>query len=96
MLFILPAFAALAERERPRGGISQGFVLLLVFVFFVIAFRETGGDYSTYERMFHLMEPLSFDEAIQVTDPGYGGSIGCRASWAGAFTGSTRLAPLFS
>lgn len=71
-LFLVPALGALVERERPTGGIRPAFLFSLAFVFFIIAFRETGGDWYTYNLMFELIRGMSFSDAVALTDPAYG------------------------
>lgn len=70
-LFLVPTIGALFEVEGPKGA-KPTFVLLLSFLFLVIAFRETGGDYSRYLVLSDLIEGMSFSEAVEASDPLYG------------------------
>ena len=72
-MFLVPAMGALLERERGVGEKMSGVYPLLVFVFFLIAFRETGGDFETYSDLFHLISRLDFFQSVAVTEPAYGG-----------------------
>ena len=72
-MFLVPAIGALLERERGVGEKMSGLYPLLVCVFFLIAFRETGGDFQTYSDQFHLISRLDFFQSVAVTEPAYGG-----------------------
>lgn len=71
-LFLAPAIGALSERERRGTGSLAGFSILLVFTFFLIAFREVGGDWYTYNILFNIISNLDFISAIKASDPAYG------------------------
>lgn len=68
-LCILPALAALFNNMSKALGTLA---LLLFVTFMVIAFRESGGDYFTYNLMYQLIERVDLTEAVAMTDPAYG------------------------
>ncbi len=68
-LFIVPAAVALFSAPRRP---SFGFALLLLFIFLAIAFRESGGDFYTYNLMYNAMAHLPLSDAVSFTDPAYG------------------------
>src|SRR5262249_33148547 len=78
----IPALGALFEAERRKVGISDGFILLLAFVFLVIAFREKGGDFEIYKLLIERISWVSFDDAIKMTEPAFG-ALNWISSWLG-------------
>jgi len=73
-LFLVPAFAALAE--RPSGIMRNRFAFswLLIWSLFtiLIGFRyKVGGDWGNYERALGYSHYLTFDEVLLHGDPGY-------------------------
>ena len=69
-LFLIPAAAAFVESSGRAG--RPFFFFLLFLVFLVVAFRETGGDWYTYNLIFQAIDGSTFSDALTFTDPGYG------------------------
>ncbi len=71
-MFLAPAFGALGETERRGRRFNAALFTLLTFMFLVIAFRETGGDWPTYSRVFDRISMSELPDAVRITDPAYG------------------------
>jgi EpsG family len=71
-IYALPAMIALFEGiNRHRGGIHP-VAFLLFLLFFVMAFRQSGGDYATYLNMYESFAGITVIEWSQRTEPLYG------------------------
>jgi hypothetical protein len=67
---ILGGSYATIQGSRPNIFYTVGAVTLVVF----IGFRyEVGGDWSTYEFIFHRAGEMTLSEALSIGDPGYQG-----------------------
>jgi hypothetical protein len=55
---------------------------LLIFVFLVIAFRETGGDFEYYQKLVNLVSIVSFDDAMKMSEPAFG-ALNWISNWLG-------------
>lgn len=71
-LFAIPAFVALGEKISLRRKGFHPLLLFLIPLTFIMAFRQTGGDYFTYNLMFVNFGYLSLTEWMAVTEPIYG------------------------
>lgn len=72
LLVIIPLLLSLVERPHHQSE-SRVFVIATSIILFVfLAFRETGGDYGSYLKMFQIVEERSLDEYLTRPDPLYG------------------------
>jgi len=71
-MYIMAAFASLSERVRKPNKTNHFIIAYLLFIWLVMGFRETGGDWSTYLYMFDIISDMPLVETLQITDPAYG------------------------
>jgi hypothetical protein len=74
ILFAVPAFAATAERSRPRDGssLTPGWALFGLLLTLFIGLRyEVGGDWGSYLDYLERARYMSFSDAWTSSDPGY-------------------------
>jgi EpsG family len=71
-IFAIPAVFSLFESYSRPGFRFHPIVIFLVILFFIMAFRESGGDYSTYLSMYDTFAEYSLAEWMAVTEPLYG------------------------
>jgi hypothetical protein len=80
LMFLLPAFAALAQpRARPVNmsarrafGLNGEWLLVLLLLTLLIGYRfEVGGDWENYLRNLQRMDYFGLGEAFSFGDPGY-------------------------
>lgn len=71
-LFAFPAFVALSERTRRYGNWLQPMFFFLLYLFFIMAFRETGGDFYTYNLAIETYSKENLTAWLALTEPAYG------------------------
>lgn len=71
-LFAIPAFISFAEKISIRRRGFQPLIFFLIPLIFIMAFRQTGGDYYTYNLMLVRFGGFSLIEWMEVTEPIYG------------------------
>lgn len=71
-LYAIPALAAFSEKTRPQGNALQPIFLFLAYLFLIMAFRETGGDFYTYNLAIELYAGKNLADWMAVTEPAYG------------------------
>lgn len=71
-MFAIPAFASLAENISFRRRNFHPVLFFLVPVLFIMAFRQTGGDYYAYNLMMLRFGGLPLGEWVKITEPAYG------------------------
>ena len=73
MMFLIPASIALGEPVRgSKRHLSLSLRVLFLSLFIIMAFRETGGDYSTYLELYNRLNGESLATAVTTTEPIYG------------------------
>lgn len=80
LMFLLPAWVAYEGRDharylangRPSLALQGGWLVLLLALTLLIGFRfRVGGDWNNYYRVYESLVGKTFDEIIQLGDPGY-------------------------
>lgn len=71
-LFLIPAAMALFEAAKPGHSGTLGLKILLASLLLVAGFRETCGDWLTYNLMYDAISYLPVSGALAYTDPAYG------------------------
>jgi hypothetical protein len=64
--------AALSEKTRPQGNALQPIFLFFIYLFLIMAFRGTGGDFYTYNLAIELYAGESLARWMAMTEPAYG------------------------
>ena len=70
-LYAAAALPALFEKTQWHRRVWHPVLWLMPVFFVVMAFRESGGDFSRYLYLFNLVEFLPLDEAIGMAEPLY-------------------------
>lgn len=79
-MFLLPAWVAYSDWDRarylPNGqnrlGLPGSWVLLLVVMSCLVGMRfHVGGDWDNYARIYEMLWGKTFDEVMEMGDPGY-------------------------
>lgn len=70
-IFAIPALFALSEDGRSNERSAGPFLVLLVILWTILAFRETGGDWPTYLLMFNIISHSSIERTLELGEPGY-------------------------
>jgi hypothetical protein len=71
-LYAVPAFAALYARPWRNRNSLHPFFLIFLYLFLVMAFRETGGDFYTYSLLIERFSGENLTKWLLLTDPAYG------------------------
>lgn len=72
LMVLLPTMIALGQPRSHKKQQSLLLATLLVAIFFLMALRETGGDFSTYLELFEILQREPLQVAMDTIEPGYG------------------------
>jgi hypothetical protein len=71
-IYAVPAFVALFEKTRRHGNSLSPILFFLLCLFFIMAFRDTGGDFLNYNELIQVNSGESLASWMLLTDPAYG------------------------
>jgi hypothetical protein len=71
-LYAVPAFAALFEKTRLHRNSLHPILLFFLYLFVIMAFRQSGGDFYTYNLMIQRFLDEDLSTWLTLTDPAYG------------------------
>ncbi|MXO91361.1 EpsG family protein [Pontixanthobacter aquaemixtae] len=72
LMFAIPALLAVILYQSDRRFVLAATMLVLAGFFFIMAFRENGGDYYTYNLFYEVFDGSPFGEVTDKTDFLYG------------------------
>lgn len=70
-MFAIPALISFGEAHRTRAGSAAALPIFGAIVWILMAFRESGGDYTTYLELFGMIDGQPLPIALEESDPAY-------------------------